>query len=87
MGTAAGRACFIRIQSFEDYTGNDHQIGDGRTIKSVLWKSSKYFKRSRFSHVKVVLCRLEQLVLGLSKDQGINDLANLEAKTGRERRR
>lgn len=79
MGTARGRACFIRIQSFEEYAGN-YQMGDGRTTKSILWKSSKYFKRSRFSRIKVVLCGLEQLVLGLSKDQGINDLANLEAK-------
>lgn len=46
-------------------------------------KSSKYFKRSRFSYVKVVPCGLEQLVLGLSKDLGINDLVNVEAKDWR----
>lgn len=79
MGRATGRACIISILSFGEYTDDD-QIGDGRTTKSILWNSSKYFKRSRFSYVKVVLCGLEQLVLGLSKDHSINDLVNLEAK-------
>lgn len=83
MGTATGRAYFIRIQSFEEYSGND-QIGDGRTTKSVLRKPSKYFKRSRFSYVKVGPWRLEQLVVGLSKNQGMSELVNLEARTGRE---
>lgn len=79
MGRATGRACIISILSFEEYTDDD-QMGDGRTTKSVLWKSNKYFKSSRFSYVKVVLCGLKQLVPGLSKDHSINDLVNLEEK-------
>lgn len=51
MRIATGRDCFIRIQSFKEYAGSD-QIGDGRTTKSILWKSGKYFKRSRFSYMK-----------------------------------
>lgn len=62
MRTGTGRTCFIRIQTFEEYAGND-QIGDRRTTKNILWKSGKYFKRSRFSYMKAAQCGLEHLFL------------------------
>lgn len=83
MGTATGRSCFIRKQTFEEYTGNN-QMGDGRTTKNMLWKSGKYFKRSRFSYVNVGPCGLQQLALDLSNDQGTSDLANLKARDRKE---
>lgn len=81
MGTATGSSCFIRKQTFEEYTGND-QMDDGRTTKNTLWKSSKYFKRS--SYVNAGPCGLQQLALDLSNDQGTSDLANLEARDRKE---
>lgn len=61
MGITTGRDCFIRRQNVEEYAGSD-QTGDGRTTKGILWKSSRYFKRSKFNYIEVTQQRygLEQ---------------------------
>ena len=60
MGTATGRACFITVQSFEEYAGND-QIGDGRTTKSVV--------KQIFQEKQVQLCQSWALWAGATSSR------------------